>query len=447
MTVWISPIVSNIGGTNGNGQAYHGYWTLDPTKTNDAFGTPDDLKNLVSAVHNKGMYVMVDVVVNHVAATAGADFKPSASYGPFSSLDDYHPYCAITDNFNQTSVEDCWLGDENLGLPDLNTESQTVVDFWNNWVKNLTSTYDFDSIRIDTVKHVRQDFWPKFVSDSGVYAIGEVLDGNTTYVAKYQNNSMSGLFNYPVYYQLVKAFNGSSGDIGNLVNWMEQNQVQFKDTTLLGNFLDNHDNPRFESYTSDASLIKNAAAFPFLIEGIPFVYYGQEQGFKGGNDPENREPLWPSSYATGEMYKFFTKLNQVRTAAANASSTYHTNHAVVRSHTANELIIEKGPILSVLSNRGANQNQEVNINTPTNFGNNVDLTEALTCTSYKTDGSGNLNFKLNGGVPSVFIATSQKGNLCAENSSATSGAVRKVGGATASSLAAIVIAAGLARFV
>jgi alpha-amylase len=31
-TVWISPVVSNIGGTTGHGQAYHGYWTLDPAQ-------------------------------------------------------------------------------------------------------------------------------------------------------------------------------------------------------------------------------------------------------------------------------------------------------------------------------------------------------------------------------------------------------------------------------
>jgi alpha-amylase len=31
-TVWISPIVQNIGGTTGHGEAYHGYWTLDPAK-------------------------------------------------------------------------------------------------------------------------------------------------------------------------------------------------------------------------------------------------------------------------------------------------------------------------------------------------------------------------------------------------------------------------------
>jgi len=65
-TIWISPVVSNIGGTTGEGEAYHGYWTLDPGELNDNFGTEEDLKALVTAVHGKGMYIMVDVVVNHV---------------------------------------------------------------------------------------------------------------------------------------------------------------------------------------------------------------------------------------------------------------------------------------------------------------------------------------------------------------------------------------------
>jgi alpha-amylase len=65
-TIWISPVVSNIGGTTGEGEAYHGYWTLNPGSLNSNFGTEDDLKSLVAAVHGKGMFIMVDVVINHV---------------------------------------------------------------------------------------------------------------------------------------------------------------------------------------------------------------------------------------------------------------------------------------------------------------------------------------------------------------------------------------------
>jgi alpha-amylase len=44
---------------------------------------------LSSALHSRGMYLMVDIVVNHVATTQpGASFNPGTSYGPFTSQDD-----------------------------------------------------------------------------------------------------------------------------------------------------------------------------------------------------------------------------------------------------------------------------------------------------------------------------------------------------------------------
>lgn len=60
--IWISPIVSNIGGNTSLGEAYHGYWTLDINKLNDNFGSADDLKNLVSEAKSRDMGIMVDVV-------------------------------------------------------------------------------------------------------------------------------------------------------------------------------------------------------------------------------------------------------------------------------------------------------------------------------------------------------------------------------------------------
>jgi hypothetical protein len=94
---------------------------------------------------------MVDVVVNHVAATSSSTFTPSDSYGPFAAQADYHPFCWIEDYSNQTQVEQCWLGDSSVALPDLNTQSSTVRDYWNGWVKDLVSNYSVDAIRIGTL--------------------------------------------------------------------------------------------------------------------------------------------------------------------------------------------------------------------------------------------------------------------------------------------------------
>jgi alpha-amylase len=89
--IWISPVVDNMDG------GYHGYWARNWEGINSNFGSEDDLKNLVNAAHDKGIYVMVDVVANHVAPT-GMDFS---SIYPFNHPEHYHDYCEIQDWGNQ----------------------------------------------------------------------------------------------------------------------------------------------------------------------------------------------------------------------------------------------------------------------------------------------------------------------------------------------------------
>lgn len=62
-------------------------------------------------------------------------------------------------------------------MPDLNTESAAVVAILHEWVAHLVRSFHVDAIRVDTVKHVRKDFWPGFVRAAGVAAVGEVLNG------------------------------------------------------------------------------------------------------------------------------------------------------------------------------------------------------------------------------------------------------------------------------
>jgi alpha-amylase len=53
----------------------------------------------------------------------------------------------------------------------------------------------------------------------------------------------------------------------------------------------------------------NGIAWVLLAEGIPIIYYGTEQGFDGGNDPNNREVLWTTKYSTDTMlYEFISSV-------------------------------------------------------------------------------------------------------------------------------------------
>lgn len=67
-----------------------------------------------------------------------------------------------------------WLTDH---MADLNTENREVVYALESWIRGLVESIGIDAIRVDTVKHVRKDFWPGFVNAAGVAAMGEVLNG------------------------------------------------------------------------------------------------------------------------------------------------------------------------------------------------------------------------------------------------------------------------------
>ena len=188
-----------------------------------------------------------------------------------------------------------------VALPDLDTENPYVASYWQRWVKNIVSTYSIDLLRYDTVKHVPKSFWADFAAASGVSNVGEVLDGDVAYVGAYQKEAGVHPFNYPIYYPLASAFNGTNGNITQLINMVGSVRENFQDPTMLGQFLNNHDNPRFESWVSDKALLKNAHAWAFVGDGVPHLYYGTEAGFDGGNDPLNREALWPSNYDTSSV--------------------------------------------------------------------------------------------------------------------------------------------------
>lgn len=58
--IWITPVVDNYDG------GYHGYWARNMYGTNSNFGSSDDLKRLVNVCHERNIWVMVDIVANHV---------------------------------------------------------------------------------------------------------------------------------------------------------------------------------------------------------------------------------------------------------------------------------------------------------------------------------------------------------------------------------------------
>ncbi|KAJ6605370.1 alpha-amylase [Mycena vulgaris] len=455
--IWISPIVKNADNTS-YGDGYHGYWSQDIDTISPHFGTPDDLKALSAALHARGMYLMLDVVINHFAGvptnTTVSDSNRFtfnfSSLLPFATEADFHVQCFINDFHNQTEVEQCWLGDENLPLPDINTEDDAIVEKLLKWVKDTVTEFDLDGVRIDTVKHIRHDFWNNFTANAGVFTLGEVLTDNVTYASSYIGH-VDAVLEYPAWYQLITAFASTGGNLS-AIEASPALTSSFSSSSssavLTAAFLENHDQPRFRSYTTDLALTKNAMAWPFVGDGMPILYYGQEQGYGGGPDPENREALWLSGYETNKPLITHVKaLNAVRKLAIAANASFlMPNARWLPQPNPSAIALSKPPLLTLFTNIGATAPIQPTWSIPEGlYAPGTELVDVLDCTPLIIDASGTTVVGAKSGLPQVLIPASMlskvgNGTVCVDMATgASSGAPR---GQALSGLA--VLAAALA---
>lgn len=372
-TIWISPVVANVESDAGIA-GYHGYWTQDFERANPHMGDLATLRELVDVMHENGVKVVVDIVVNHVGqafyydinqngqadvqawySTDGSDtldmvtewdpaFDPRRIQS-FTSLGEageaplgwvwmpeinrtppeplifqdplaYHRMGRVTD---WSDLEQVRLADFPGGLKDIATENPNVraalIDIFSDWI---TKT-NIDGYRIDTVKHVEYDFWEEFcpairdhaaaLGKENFLLMGEVFDGDDALVGSYtQPDMLDGAVDFAAKYQVFEDVfkrGGATTKVEALHqarqgNWGQEPQpggvgVAPKDLPL--GFLDNHDVARFLwDQEGEDDALRAALVYLLLRDGLPVLYYGTEQGFAGGNDPANREPLWPSGY-------------------------------------------------------------------------------------------------------------------------------------------------------
>lgn len=186
-------------------------------------------------------------------STNQAKVKP-LTWSPFWMFWHYHLLAYIL------QVESCRLA----GLPDLNQNHPFVRSTLTKWIRDTIQTYGFDGIRVDTVPEVPKDFWVEYSQAAGVYSIGEVFNPSSSYVAGYQG-ALSALLNYPMQYRLKDVLGHERKSMFEIRTGITENKQAFRDTTVLGNFLDNHDNPRFLS-GADKNLLKNGLAYIIFAE-------------------------------------------------------------------------------------------------------------------------------------------------------------------------------------
>ena len=324
--IWISPIVLNVGGS-----AYHGYGAHDFYQLAPHWGSMADLTNMVAAAHARGIYVIVDIVCNHQgtridSADSGYPTFKSAGYNlrwttgtaypaPFNQLTNFHNNGQI-----QSYVDPDQVLGELAGLDDLRTETAYVrtnmVEIFKYWI----GVADVDGFRIDTVKHVDIGFWQAFnpairayaasIGKTNFFQFGEVYDGGEGKCGYYTGTKAGGAFcndstvDFPLYFKANSVFAKAAGNTKQIQDHNAAVAANFDAAAQprLVTFLDNHDLTRFlnsANANNNTNRLRVGLAFLYSSLGVPCLYYGTEQAFNGGTDPNNREDMFAGRFEQG----------------------------------------------------------------------------------------------------------------------------------------------------
>ena len=103
------------------------------------------------------------------------------------------------------SEQQCWMGDDKVALMDINTENNTVVKVYNDWIGPFVKEYGIDGLRINAAQHIRTDFWQAFMEAARVFDIGEVFENDPASASKWQG-PLDFILNFPLRKSLLDAF-------------------------------------------------------------------------------------------------------------------------------------------------------------------------------------------------------------------------------------------------
>lgn len=416
--IWISPIVANMPDWTSDGEGYPGYWQQSLYEINLSFGTEDELNQLITEIHRRGMLVMLDIVVNHMAIPGPpTDHLDYSIMHPFNKEEYYHPYCP--NGYNDDDLENlqnCWLGGEGALLADLDTESEQVQEMLALWIKNQIWKYGIDGLRIDAAMNVPSKFFTSFMEQANIFATGETYTEHVELACEY-SKTIGSVLNYPLYFQLTYAFEGPGGDMQNLADTIKSISETCTNVTTLGNFAENHDVVRFANKTQDMAAAQNVVSYIMTHDGIPVIYYGQEQHLDGGTEPyTNRAALWEYGYdQTSVLYKLIANLNLFRRHVSRNHAGYLTTESTTIDVGTGTIAFAKGAandpkVITVFNNQGADASDfkvELCDTKAHGYSANDELFDIIACKSNTVQSNGCIEVWVSDGEPVVLFKKSE----------------------------------------
>jgi glycosidase len=264
----------------------HGYDIVDHFVIDARLGDDGDIDELIRACHDRGVRVLFDGVFNHVGR-GFPGFVDVLSHGRSSTWADWF-HIDWEDDGRNSEGSNSEGGDGfgyrtfegHGGLVALNHNSPAVADYVVSVMKHWLER-GVDGWRLDAAYAVPLPFWRQ-VTDRvrerfpDAWFVGEVIHGD------FPDWVREGGLDSVTQYELWKSIWSSLSD-GNFfeLDWTLKRHLEFCQAFSPLTFLGNHDVTRIASKLTDIRLLDHALVLLFTLPGVPSVYYGDEQGFRG----------------------------------------------------------------------------------------------------------------------------------------------------------------------
>lgn len=300
--VWFMPI-HPIGIQGKKGSLGCPYANQDYRSVNPEYGTMDDFKALVEAIHARGMKCIIDVVYNHTS--------------PDSVLTKEHPKFFY-------HKDDGSMGNHIGDWTDVVDLDYTCKELWDYQIESLKMWAGIvDGFRCDVASFVPVDFWTRAREACeevrpGCIWLAETVHSSFGLMARqsglYSANDyeMFSAFDMEYDYDIREVFDRYLNGTCHLSNYIDV--LNFQECLYPANYnkmrcLENHDQPRICSFVKDPLALENFTAFLYFLKGTTLIYAGQE--FCATEIPSLFEKdVFPRTGT--DISGLFFKLNQIK---------------------------------------------------------------------------------------------------------------------------------------
>ena len=304
--IYLTPVFASL--------SNHKYDTIDYYKIDPHFGMKDDLKRLVDGAHKRGMRVILDGVFNH-CGYYWPIFQDVVRNSATSKYKDWF----FVQRYPVKPDPECYdcVGHYKW-MPKLNLSNKETRCYFIGVGKYWLRESGADGWRLDVADEVPVTFWEEFAYEVKREFPDCVLIGETWGDAGklVEPGRLDGAMNYLFrdaardWLALGKINASEFAGRANRMLSLYPYEVDLR----MYNPLDSHDTVRFLTYCGgNEDSHRLAVALQMTFPGCPAVYYGDEVGMDGGNDPDCRKAMdWERADAKAGAYEWYRRLIALR---------------------------------------------------------------------------------------------------------------------------------------